>query len=146
MPAPPDPLRTLVGRFDPAVFDTRARVRLAVGDDEWDAVLEAGRARLEPADGHPEALLSADAETWEGVASDVRGGLEAFRRRRLSVRRNLHVGVGFLAATSGLDGPGRLEFRRVRTRVGSISYLQAGAGDPVVMLHGLGATKMSLLP
>jgi len=134
MPAPPDPLRTLVGRYDPAVFDARARVRLAVGDEEWDAVLEAGRARLEAADGRAEALLSADAETWERVASDVRGGLEAFRRRKLSVRRNLHVGVGFLAATSGRDGPGRLEFRRTE----QISYLQAGDGEAVVMLHGLG--------
>jgi pimeloyl-ACP methyl ester carboxylesterase len=142
MPAAPDPLRTLVDRYDSAVFDARARVRLAVGEDEWDAVLEAGGARLEAPDGRPAALLSANAETWERVAADVRGGLEAFRRRQLSVRRNLHVGVGFLAATSGLDGPGRLEFRRT----GPFSYLQAGVGEPVVMLHGLGATKLSLLP
>jgi pimeloyl-ACP methyl ester carboxylesterase len=142
MPVAPDSLRTLAGRFDPAVFDTRARVRLAVGDDEWDAVLEAGRARLEAPDGRPAALLSADAETWQHVAADVRGGLEAFRRRRLSVRRNLHVGVGFLAATSGTRGPGRLEFHRTAP----FSYLQAGTGEPVVMLHGLGATKLSLLP
>jgi pimeloyl-ACP methyl ester carboxylesterase len=142
MPAPPDSLRTLVGRYDPAVFDARARVRLEVGEEAWDAVLEAGTARLADPGEHPAARLSADAQTWEQVASDVRGGLEAFRRRRLKVRHNLHVGVGFLAATSGLDGPGRLEFRRVR----GLSYLQAGAGDPIVMLHGLGATKMSLLP
>ncbi len=142
MAAAPQSLRTLAGRYDPAVFDTRARVRLTVGDEEWDAVLEAGRARLEPAGERPAALLSADAGTWEQVAADVRGGLEAFRRRRLSVRRNLHVGVGFLAATSGLDAPGRLVFRRA----GPHSYLQAGAGEPVVLLHGLGATKLSLLP
>jgi pimeloyl-ACP methyl ester carboxylesterase len=146
MPAPPDSLRTLVGRYDPAVFDARARIRLEVGEAAWDAVLEAGTARLDEPQERPAALLSADAQTWEEVAGDVRGGLEAFRRRRLNVRHNLHVGVGFLAATSGLEGPGRLEFRRARTRVGTLSYLQAGVGDPVVMLHGLGATKMSLLP
>lgn len=142
MPGAPDSLRTLTGRFDPAVFDTPARVRLVCGEDEFDAVLEAGRARLEAPDGRPAALIAADPEVWEGVAADVRGGLDAFRRRRLSVRRNLHVGVGFLAATSGLDGPGRLEFRRA----GAHSFLQAGTGEPVVMLHGLGATKLSLLP
>jgi pimeloyl-ACP methyl ester carboxylesterase len=142
MPGAPDSLRTLTGRFDPAVFDTRARVRLACGEDEFDAVLEAGRARLEAPEGRPAALIAAEPEVWEGVAADVRGGLEAFRRRRLSVRRNLHVGVGFLAATSGLDGPGRLEFHRT----GGHSFLQAGTGEPVVMLHGLGATKLSLLP
>jgi pimeloyl-ACP methyl ester carboxylesterase len=142
MPAPPDSLRTLVGRYDPAVFDARARVRLAVGDEEWDAVLEAGRARLDAPEARPAALLAAEPDVWEAVAADARGGLEAFRRRRLSVRRNLHVGVGFLAATSGFDDPGRLEFRRA----GPCSYLQAGVGEPVVMLHGLGATKLSLLP
>src|SRR5262245_61388637 len=127
MPAAPDPLRTLVGRYDPAVFDARARVRLVVGEGEWDAVLEAGGARLDAPDGRPAAILSADADTWEHVAADARGGLEAFRQRRLSVRRNLHVGVGFLAATSGTRGPGRLEFHRT----GQFSYLQAGAGEPI---------------
>jgi pimeloyl-ACP methyl ester carboxylesterase len=139
---PPQSLRTLVRRYDPVVFDTRARVRLAVAAEEWDAVLEAGRARLEAADGRPAALIEARPEVWDTVAADVRGGLDAFRDRRLSIRRNLHVGVGFLAATSGTRGPGRLEFRRL----GPHSYLQAGVGEPVVMLHGLGATKISLLP
>ena len=30
--------------------------------------------------------------------------------------------------------------------VGRVSTLQAGIGDPVVMIHGLGATKSSFLP
>jgi pimeloyl-ACP methyl ester carboxylesterase len=72
--------------------------------------------------------------------------MEAFRARRLSVRRNLHAGVGFLAATGGTDDPARLTVRRVRTRVGGISTFQAGSGDPVVALHGLGGTKASFLP
>src|SRR5215470_18659139 len=108
MPAPPDSLRTLVDRYDPAVLDaSRARVRLCVGDDEWDALVDAGGARIELADGRPDAVIAAEPEVWADVAADVRGGLEAFRRRRLSVRRNLHAGVGFLAATSGRDGAGR---------------------------------------
>jgi pimeloyl-ACP methyl ester carboxylesterase len=143
MPAPPDSLRTLVDRYDPAVLDgSRARIRLCVGDDAWDALLEPDGARIESADGRPDAVLAADADVWQDVAADVRGGLDAFRRRRLAVRRNLHAGVGFLAATSGRDGPGRLEFRRS----GGLSYMAAGEGEPVLMLHGLGATKLSLLP
>jgi pimeloyl-ACP methyl ester carboxylesterase len=72
--------------------------------------------------------------------------MDAFRAGRLEVRRNLHLGVGFLAATSAITGPGRLAFRRAKTAVGNISLLEAGVGPPVVMLHGLGATKASFLP
>jgi pimeloyl-ACP methyl ester carboxylesterase len=70
----------------------------------------------------------------------------AFRRGRMSVRQNLHLGVGFLAATGGIADEGRLRFASVRTRVGKISTLEAGEGDPVVCVHGLGATKASFLP
>ena len=52
-----------------------------------------------------DAVLSADAETWQQIAADVRSGMDAYRSGRLSVRRNLHVGVGFLAATSGATEP-----------------------------------------
>src|SRR5262245_50697449 len=142
MPDAPDSLRTLVGRYDPAVFEAPARVRLCVGSEEWDAVLDGDSARLEASNGSFDAVLAAEAGVWTDIAADARGGLDAFRRRRLTVRRNLHVGVGFLAATSGIDGPGRLEFRHE----GPFSVLEAGAGDPVVLLHGLGATKLSLLP
>ena len=142
---------TLVERFDHAAFDlpgARAVIRAAVtGGEEWDVIVERGRVRLgEPGRGQPDALLSADAATWEAIASDVARGMDAFRRGRLSVRRNLHLGVGFLAATSGMDGPGRLRFRRVRTRAGAFSIIEAGEGPPVLMLHGLGGTKASFLP
>jgi pimeloyl-ACP methyl ester carboxylesterase len=72
--------------------------------------------------------------------------MEALRAGRLHVRRNLHAGVGFLAATSGDASPGRLRFAEVRTRSGHLSVLEAGTGDPVVAIHGLGATKASFLP
>jgi pimeloyl-ACP methyl ester carboxylesterase len=62
------------------------------------------------------------------------------------VRRNLHLGVGFLAATSGITVPGRLRFHTVRTSRCRLSALEAGVGEPIVCLHGLGATKASFLP
>jgi pimeloyl-ACP methyl ester carboxylesterase len=94
----------------------------------------------------PDALLTADEETWNRIARDIRGGMDAFRRRRLEVRCNLHLGVGFLAATSGMTEPGRLRFASVRTRGCNISLLEAGTGAPVVCIHGLGGTKASFLP
>ena len=141
----------LVDRFDHAAFDlpgARAVIRVEVADEGWDVLVERGRVQLRPAGGRrPDALVSADAATWKSMVADVARGMEAFRRGRLRVRHNLHLGVGFLAATSGASGPGRLRFRRVRTASGdAFSIIEAGAGPPVLMLHGLGGTKASFLP
>ncbi len=148
---PPAGLTALIERFDPDVIDVpsgSARIRLAVdGEGEWDAVIDDGAIQLQPAsDREADALLSADWATWEEIARDVRGGMVAFRERRLSVRQNLHLGVGFLAATSAIADERRLRFESVGTRLGKISTLSAGEGDPVICVHGLGATKASFLP
>jgi pimeloyl-ACP methyl ester carboxylesterase len=147
----PDVLRTLADRFDATAFDApdgTARLRLRIlGREDWDATVEHGLMRLSPANGdRPDARLAADPATWQRIAGDIRGGMEAFSRGKLKIRDDLHLGVGFLAATSGMDGPERLELGRVRTELGEIALAQAGSGDPVLMLHGLGATKASFLP
>ena len=148
---PPGSLQTLVERFDHDVFDVRdrtARVRLDVrGERAWDVELAAGRAQLGEAQrGRPDALLSADAATWRQLTRDLRGGMTAFRSGRLRVRYDLHLGVGFLAATAQHRGREGLAFRHVATEVADIALMEAGAGPPVVLLHGLGATKASFLP
>src|SRR5215218_2920232 len=149
---PPAILRELLDRFDPHVIDVpggRARIRLEVTDgDSWDVLVRGVHAWLEPPleDAAPDALLSADTATWERVASDLRGGMDAFRRGRLRVRSNLHLGVGLLAATSGITEPGRLRFESVRSPVGRLSTMQAGTGEPLLAIHGLGGTKASFLP
>jgi pimeloyl-ACP methyl ester carboxylesterase/putative sterol carrier protein len=144
----PAALRTLVGRYDADVLPLErdpVRVRLVAGGDAWDAVVTDGSARLGEAAGDADATLTADEATWERIASDVRGGMDAFRKRKLTVRRDLHLGVGFLAATSGMKEEGRLRFRTVPTKDHRISLLEAGTGAPVVAIHGLGATKASFL-
>jgi pimeloyl-ACP methyl ester carboxylesterase len=148
--SPPRPLRVLTSRYDRTAFEPqggRARVRLAVlGRDAWDAVIDGATARLVPAQGKPDATLTADAQAWSAIAEDVRGGMDAYRTGRLAVRDNLHVGVGFLAASSGQSGPGRMRFAMVATRRARLSILEAGSGPPVLAIHGLGATKGSFLP
>lgn len=142
-------LATLVDRYDPEVFTPvrSARVRLAVpGDAAHDAVLDGRTAILQPAAGRADATLTADTQTWADIATDLRGGMVAFQRGRLTIRHNLHLGVGFLAATNGATEPGRLLFRMVRTRRHTISTLEAGEGPPVLAIHGLGGTKGSFLP
>jgi pimeloyl-ACP methyl ester carboxylesterase len=146
----PATLDALLERYEPEVIDLprgRARIRLEIRSrDAWDALLDGDRATLEPARGNPDASISADAATWAAIARDLRGGMGAFKRGRLAVRRNLHLGTGFLAAVSGSEEPGRLRFRSIETRAGRISTMEAGEGPPLLCLHGLGGTKASFLP
>jgi pimeloyl-ACP methyl ester carboxylesterase len=146
----PQPLVELISRFDPQVFDLgrrAARIRVTgAGDQDYDVLLDGEPPRLVPASvGRPDALLRADAETWSQIAHDVRGGMRAFQRGRLAIRYDLHLGVGFLAATAARGEHG-LRFRAVETAIGPLSIAEAGAGAPVVLIHGLGATKASFLP
>ena len=146
----PNSLQVLVDRFDMSTFDApqgRARIRLTVDNAQWDVLVNGG-ARVVAADARvaADATLSADRATWDQMAKDLRGGMDAYRAGRLVIRHNLHLGVGFLAATSGATGPQRLRFQHIETSSGTLSILSAGVGEPVVMIHGLGATKGSFLP
>src|SRR4029453_18950296 len=152
--APADAIVALADRFDPDVIDVprgRARVRLEVaGDRAADALIGGGRLGLRGVNesAEPDSVLSADAATWKRIAEDLRGGMDAFRAGKLRIRGSLHIGVGFLAATSGAEERGRLEFDTLRTRgFGGISVLAAGTGpETIVCVPGLGGTKASFLP
>jgi pimeloyl-ACP methyl ester carboxylesterase len=140
-----------VERFEPSVFDVgRPRARLRIEGDRTqacDVLIEHHRARVvDVSDAEPDAVLRADAATWARIAENLGDGLAAFRAGRLRMRRDLHLGVGFLAATAPHTGPGRLRLVRVDTAVGPLSTIEAGTGDPAILLHGLGATKASMLP
>ena len=142
--SPPETIQELSDRYDPAVFQlTRrsARIRIeGAGPEPVDVVLGAEGAQVRRSSrGRPDALLSADAATWREIAENLRGGMVAFRAGRLHVRHDLHLGVGFLAATAAPQDHG-LHFRQVQTAAGPISISEAGSGPPVVMIHGLGAT------
>ncbi|HWX75598.1 MAG TPA: alpha/beta fold hydrolase [Solirubrobacteraceae bacterium] len=144
----PRSIATLVERFDGEAFDARGpvRIRIALGEGEaWDVLVADGSAVIGPPGSRPDALLAGDAKAWREIAADVRAGMRAFRSGRLSVRRNVHLGIGFLAATSGATGPGRLRFRTVASAGARCSLVEAGVGPTAVALHGLGATKASFL-
>jgi pimeloyl-ACP methyl ester carboxylesterase len=147
---PPQVLVELVSRFDPKAFELRrraARIRVVgAGEEPYDVLLDGKPPQLVSATrGRPDALLSADPDTWSRISRDLGGGMAAFQRGRLSIRYDLHLGVGFLAATAMSREHG-LRFREVETAIGPMSISEAGTGTPVVMIHGLGATKVSFLP
>src|SRR4051794_16085748 len=127
----------LIERYDPDVIDLlgkRARIRLASDEGEWDVVLRGDESEVCPPRGEPDALISATDDAWRRLALDVGGGLSAFGSGKLRMRRNLHLGVGFLAATSGATEPGRLRFDSYRTSRGRISVMEAGRGEPLVCI------------
>src|SRR3982751_1616265 len=134
----PDYLETLIDRWEPGAFDApdhKARIRLeVVGKGSWDAVIRDKEARLREETDQPDALITADAATWQKIADDLPAGMDAYNKGRLRIRHNLHLGVGFLAATSGITDEGRLEFHRVKTKKCHISYVQAGTGDPGICI------------
>jgi pimeloyl-ACP methyl ester carboxylesterase len=144
------PAQQLLDRLAPEDLDLPdgpARIRLAVnGGDEVDVLLDEHGGRVAAPEGRADALLRADAATWERVVDDLPAGLAAFSRGRLEIRHNLHLGVNFLSSTSGSRDPARLRFESIDTKRGRISTLQAGVGDPLLLLHGLGGTKASFLP
>jgi pimeloyl-ACP methyl ester carboxylesterase len=152
MSTPHENLEALLDRFDRDAFDMprgRARVRLNVtGHGAWDLEVQPHRHRVRPAkEGtQPDAELTADPHTWQRVATDMRSAMASYRTGRLVIRRNLHLGVGFLAATNPDEDPTRLSFHTVNTRCGRVSTFEAGQGPPLLLLHGLGATKAEFLP
>ena len=140
-------VQALAERYDPTVIDPplEARVRLKAGDEAYDALLEPGSMRIVPAGDVPDAVISGPPSAWRHAANGS-GGLAALGGGGLRMRRNLHVGAGFLAATAGDRGPRRLRLETVETPHGPIATAQAGAGAPLLAIHGLGGTKASFLP
>lgn len=142
-------VEALLERLDPAELDLRGRQRVrleVVGAGTTDIELDEDGGRIVETKGRPDALLSADAATWSRIARDLPSGMAAFGNGRLRIRTSLHLGVNFLAATSGNTDPERLRFRTYKTKRGALSTLSAGSGKPLVLLHGLGGTKASFLP
>jgi pimeloyl-ACP methyl ester carboxylesterase len=149
--SPPPALVRLVQRFDPDVLRVGPRsewLRLTVrGSTSWDVQISRAGAVLHPAGRRaPESGLLADSGVWDTVAADARTAYRNFFDGSLRSRGSAHLSLGFLAATSGDRRPGRLVWSSVRTPVGRVSFLEGGTGEPMVCIHGLGGTKISMLP
>ena len=145
----PDWVRALVNWYDPDVLSApgrRLRVELRAPEQgAWEVVLDDAAATVAPSSGRPDATIAADPATWERIATSAAQALAAYLAGRPSARRNLHVGVGFLAATSGSTGAARMRFRYVGARNARLSTVEAGEAV-VLAVRGLSGTKGSFLP
>jgi pimeloyl-ACP methyl ester carboxylesterase len=107
-----------------------------------------GRCLISPgASERAAATLTASASTWLELVDGSVDGIAAFIAGRLSIRGDLNLAARF--ETLFHPGPEAVRvLRTVETRVKGmrIESLVSGNGPPVLLLHGLGANKVSFLP
>jgi pimeloyl-ACP methyl ester carboxylesterase len=115
------------------------------GDESWNVEIEEGRVGFFGSGsrtriyGRPEVL--------EAIIKGSASGVEAFLKGDIKVRGNIAMSLQIEGLFASGKRPRR--FPRpavVRARGVDTFYMEAGAGKPVVLLHGLGATNASMLP
>jgi pimeloyl-ACP methyl ester carboxylesterase len=130
----------------PPGFDATYHVRLGDLGHTWEvrATAHGVRVRRGVTSRRPDVTIGTDSTTWLRLRQGDLSGSEAFSARRLYVRGNLDLAVGFEGLFRLPNG--RAPLQRVHdVHVGRsrISTLTMGEGPDILLLHGLGATKAS---
>jgi pimeloyl-ACP methyl ester carboxylesterase len=142
--------RSLPERYlgaDPG-FDATYHSRLGDLGHTWEVrcTSHGARVRKGATRRQPDVTLSTNAETWMRLREGEFSGVDAFGRRLLSVRGNLDYAVGFEGMFRLPNGrPPLLQIHDVTVGRHRVSTLTMGQGPDVLLLHGLGATRASLL-
>jgi pimeloyl-ACP methyl ester carboxylesterase/putative sterol carrier protein len=126
-----------------------AAVVLATPDERWTLRIDRGRVTVGVGGvERPDAVISSDAATLVAVNTGRLSGARAFLEGRLAVRGNLGLALRLESLFEPLAPrpPEAPEDRTVSAQGLPVSLLEAGRGEPVLLLHGLGATKASFLP
>lgn len=143
-------LDTLPRRFRGHDDHVTARFRVQVGRAIRDVVVSGNECTVVKANGiRPDVEISTDAETWWDMDQGRLSGIEAFAQKKLAVRGSIEKSLLFEPLFER-PSAGALDYRvqYVGRRGNRISALVAGDPEapPLLMLHGLGATKSSWLP
>jgi pimeloyl-ACP methyl ester carboxylesterase len=144
-----DAFRSLPERYlgsEPG-FDSTCHVRLGDLGHIWEVrcTEQVARVRKGVTRRRPDVTIATDAATWLALREGELSGLEAFRRRLLSVRGNLDHAVGFEGRFRLSGGrPPLLQIYDVAVGRHRVSTLTMGKGPDVLLLHGLGGTRASL--
>src|SRR5919106_5928870 len=143
-------LLELTGRVRPErARDLNAAVVLATPEERWTLRVNGGRLTVGIGGvERPDAVISSDAETRVQINTGRVTGSEAFLDGRVTVRGNLGLALRLESLFDPIyarpvEAP---EDRTVYAGGMPVSIVEAGRGDPVLLLHGLGATKASFLP
>jgi pimeloyl-ACP methyl ester carboxylesterase len=128
-------------------FDSTVHLRLGDVGHTWEIRCgpQTARVRRGVTRRKPDVTISTDAATWLRLRAGELSGLEAFRRRLLSVRGNLDQAVGFEGLFRLPGGrPPLLHVYDVPVGRHRVSTLTMGKGPDVLLIHGLGGTRASL--
>jgi pimeloyl-ACP methyl ester carboxylesterase len=142
--------RTLPDRYlgAHAGFDATYHVKLRDLGHTWEVRCTSHGARVRKGASRrsPDVTISTDATTWLALREGELSGLDAFERHLLSVRGNLDYAFGFEGMFRLPGGrPPLLRIHDVRVGRHHISTLTIGQGPDVLLLHGLGGTRASLV-
>ncbi|MEX0835579.1 MAG: alpha/beta fold hydrolase [Nitriliruptor sp.] len=95
----------------------------------------------------PDARLATDPATWLDLVGGRVDGIAAFLAGRLNIEGDLNLAARFETLFRPAPGATRvLRTRRTNVRGIELESIVAGTGTPVLLLHGLGASKVSFLP
>jgi pimeloyl-ACP methyl ester carboxylesterase len=140
--------RSLPDRYlgaDPG-FDATYHIKLCDLGRTWEVrcTPSAARVRRGASQGRPDVTITTDSDTWMRLRAGEFSGLEAFQRRRLTVRGNLDHAVAFEGLFRLPGGrPPLLQIHDIAVGRHRVSTLTMGAGPDVLLLHGLGGTRAS---
>jgi pimeloyl-ACP methyl ester carboxylesterase len=134
----------------PVLGGRTGTVRLDAGPvGAWTVVLRRGRLALRPgATRRPSTIIRTPAEVLFEIASGRRCGAESFLAGEVTVRGDLALALQLDGALFRSDSPSRWPRAKQVTAAGfRTPYLESGPADgqPVLLLHGLGATNASML-
>ncbi len=142
----------LVRRFDPLAADGLAATVLVELSDAGPTTVEIRPGRCTIHDQVrarvPDLILSTRSGVWLDLVEGRIRGMDAFLEGALTVSGDLHLATRFETLFRRLPHQPRVEVTHTRVRGMSIETLVAGegTGEPVLLIHGLGANKVSFLP
>ena len=125
------------------------RFHIVVGDEERDVVVGPSGCKVEDATGDYDVEIQTDARTWRRIFNGQLSGIEGFADGNIEIRGSIDKSLLFEAMFERPDAGGfRYSLERVSLGGRAISALIAGEEDapPLVLIHGLGASKASWLP
>lgn len=125
------------------------RFRLRIGGTVRDVIATNTTCHVAKPTGDPDVEISTDLSTWRSIDAGALSGVEAFASGKLKVRGSIEKSLIFEPLFDRGNGDGfRYELERVSLGGIEMSALIAGPENapPLVLIHGLGATKASWLP
>ena len=142
----------LVRRFDPLAADGLTATVLVELSDVGPTTIEIGQGHCTIRDlvrtRGPELTFTTSSAVWLDLVEGHIRGMDAFLGGDLTVSGDLHLATRFETLFRRLPHQPRVEVTHTRVRGLHLETLVAGegAGPPVLLIHGLGANKVSFLP